>query len=144
MGPNELPILSLGCSTLSKAEYKNDWSYISLPLYSFIVWRRKTTFFTAEATSYFNMLNSTFLYVLLAFFTREEVWHLLVCYVHCGTYWCVIRNVASIGVPCAVWRLLVCHVQCGIYWCAICIVESTSVPCAVWHLLVCHVQCGIY
>ena len=65
---------------------------------------------------------------------RVEAWHLLMCYVYCGTYWCAMCSVASIGAPCAVWHLLVCHVQCGIYCCAMCSVD----------LLVCHVQCDIY
>jgi len=104
----------------------------------------KTTFFTIEATSYFNMLNSTFLHILLVLFTREEVWHLLVCNMQRDIYWCVMCSVASVGVPCAVWHLLVCHVQCGTYWCAMCSVAPIGVPCSVWRQMVCHVQCGIY
>lgn len=142
------------------------------PLFPCMAWRRKTTFFTTEATSYFNILNSTCSCIPCWRYSYEKcgiywcamcivapidvpyaAWHLLVCHVQCGIYWCsmcsvaptgAMCSVAPIGVPCAVWCILVCHVQCGIYWCAICSVESTSMPCAVWHLLVCYVQCGIY
>ena len=78
-----------------------------------------------------------FLHTLLSLFIRVEVWHLLVCYVHCGTYWCAICSVVSIGVPCAVWHLLMCHMQCEIYWCATCSVASIGLSFATNFNLTC-------